>query len=92
MNANSLETIGERVEAYLDEALSLQALSAWLLSKTAYFADAPRQSHDARLWARACNLIALFGDSALSEDEVRTALRDWLAEHPRVLAHASTPR
>ena len=42
MNANSLETVGERVQAYLDEALSLQALSAWLLSKTAYFADASR--------------------------------------------------
>ena len=92
MNANSLETVGERVEAYLDEALSLQALSTWLLSKTAYYADAPRQSHDARLWARACNLISLFGDSALSEDEVRAALREWLAENPRVLAHASTPR
>ena len=59
MNANSLETVGERVQAYLDEALSLQALSAWLLSKTAYFAAA---SDDARLWARACNLISLFGD------------------------------
>jgi hypothetical protein len=96
MNANSLETVGERVQAYLDEALSLQALSAWLLSKTAYFADASRlgadQSYDARLWARACNLISLFGDSALSEEEVRAALSDWLAEHPHVLVHTLTPR
>ena len=92
MNANSLETVGERVQAYLDEALSLQALSAWLLSKTAYFADTPHQSNDARLWARACNLISLFGDSALSEEEVRAALSDWLAEHPRVLVHTLTPR
>ena len=92
MNVNSLETVGERVQAYLEEALSLQALSAWLLSKTAYFADTPHQSYDARLWARACNLISLFGDKALSEEEVRAALRDWLAEHPRVLAHTSAPR
>ena len=96
MNVNSPETVGERVQAYLDEALSLQALSEWLLSNTAYFADASRRgvgkSFDARLWARACNLISLFGDNALSEEEVRAALSDWLAEHPRVLVHTLTPR
>ena len=92
MNVNSPETVGERVQAYLEEALSLQSLSTWLLSKTAHFADEPRRSYDARLWARACNLISLFGDSALSEEEVRAALSDWLAEHPRVLVHTLTPR
>ena len=95
MKAKSPETVSERVQAYLDETLSVQALSTWLLSKTAYYADElPRgadQSYDARLWARACNLVSLFGDNALSEDEMRAALRDWLAEHPRTLAHTSVP-
>ena len=92
MNPNLSETVGERVQANLDEALSIQELSAWLLSKTAYFAEQPRQSHDAKLWARACNLVSLYGDNALSEDEVRAALSDWLAGHPSLLAHTSTPR
>ena len=92
MNANSPETVSYRVQACLDGALSLQALSAWLLSQTAYFADESRQSHGANLWARACNLVFLWGDNALSEEEVQAALRDWLAEHPRILADTSVPR
>ena len=96
MNTGSPERVEERVQAYLDGALSLQALSAWLLSQTAYFADEPRpetgHSHDAKLWARACNLVFLWGDNALSEEEVRAALRGWLAEHPGTLAHTSVPR
>ena len=86
------QTVGERVQHYLDEALSLQELSAWLLSRTAHFADEPRQDYDARLWARACNLVSLFGDNALSEYELRVALRDWLAENPHILAHTSISR
>ena len=93
MNANSPQPVSNRVQAYLDGALSLQALSACLLSQAAYFADDSRlgtvHSHDARLWARACNLVFLWGDNALSQEEVRAALRDWLAEHPRALAHTS---
>ncbi len=95
MKSDPPETVSAKVQSYLDEALSLQELSAWLLSKTAYFANESQgaaQSYDAKLWARACNLISLFGDNALSEDEVRGALRDWLAEHPTAFAHTSAPR
>ncbi len=92
MKTKSPETVSDRVQHYLDEALSIQELSAWLLSKTAYFADQPRHTNDAKLWARACNLVSLYGENALSEDAVRAALRDWLAEHPSLLAHTSTPR
>ncbi len=92
MKSDSPESVSDRVQHYLDEALSIQELSTWLLSKTAYFAKQPRQSHDAELWARACNLVSLYGDSALPEEGVRAALNDWLAKHPSLLAHTATPR
>ena len=50
MKSDPPETVSAKVQSYLDEALSLQELSAWLLSKTAYFANESQgaaQSYDA---------------------------------------------
>ena len=79
-------------QAYLDGEFSLKALSKWLISKTAYFCDNPPDPLSSDLWATACHLTFLWSDRALTEDEVKAELREWLAEHPPAQVHTSTPR